>query len=309
MGSKNLKLFERTFGGLLAVWVVIVALAVTAQLSGAEARSKAIFAIQSKWRAHWPWDQGKDAPLNLDRIVGPLAPRMNDVEPGITMVLDPYDFVSRYILVRGVWELESWAEIAKNLPPDGTFIDIGAHIGYYSVKAAAVLGPNGRVVSIEPNPVTLGTLRANVGQAKGGKISVQPVACSDREAVLKFYAAPRQNTGESSLSSKNAGQEGAIAGTYEVRARPLDDIAAELGLTRVDVVKIDVEGAEMLVLKGAKSTLARFHPVLIIELKDYQLKAMDTSTAEVQEWLRSRGYAFAQIVDQNFEFKWSGFSR
>ena len=65
--------------------------------------------------------------------------------------------------------------------------------------------------------------------------------------------------------------------TYHVRARPLDDIVADTGVSRVDVVKIDVEGAEMLVLKGAAKTLARYHPVLIVELIDKQLRSMGTS--------------------------------
>jgi FkbM family methyltransferase len=77
-----------------------------------------------------------------------------------------------------------------------------------------------------------------------GVISVQPVACSDAEATLELFAAPGNNTGETSLFLANASQEGKAVTSYRVRARPLDDILKESGVTRVDAVKIDVEGAE-----------------------------------------------------------------
>ena len=69
--------------------------------------------------------------------------------------------------------------------------------------------------------------------------------------------------------------------TYRVRARPLDDIVEESGVARVDAIRIDVEGAEYLVLKGAHETLERYHPEIIVELVERQLQAMGTSTAQV----------------------------
>jgi hypothetical protein len=89
-------------------------------------------------------------------------------------------------------------------------------------------------------------------------------------------------------------------------ARTLDDIIRDTGVSRVDVVKIDVEGAEMLVLKGAVNTLARYHPMVIVELLDAQLRAMGSSEAEVRAFLQAHGYALRGVPGgDNFEFDWN----
>ncbi len=89
---------------------------------------------------------------------------------------------------------------------------------------------------------------------------------------------------------------------YIVRARPLDHIIRETGVSRVDVVKIDVEGAELLVLKGATQTLAQFSPVVIVEVVDVQLRAMGTSAGELMAFMASQGYKPRHSVEQNVEF-------
>jgi FkbM family methyltransferase len=166
-----------------------------------------------------------------------------------------------------------------------------------------LVGARGHVIAVEPNPETLQVLRKNI-RANGydGIIIVAPVACSDSESLLKLYGAPRANTGMSSLSLANASQLGGINGSYEVRGRRLDDIAREAGVTRVDAVKIDVEGAELLVLKGATEILDRYRPVLSVELVDEELKPMGSSAAEVTTFMRAHGYTPTLHLEQNVEF-------
>lgn len=239
----------------------------------------------------------------LTPIVGQMAPVWADVEPGIRMELDPHDLVARNLLVHGEWEKASWERIDAHLPAKGVFIDVGAHIGYYSLKAAKKVGFEGSVLAVEPNPETLVRLQANLDANAIGKIvKIAPVACSDREATLEFFASPRANTGESSLSRKNASQEGQDVRTYQVHARPLDDIVDELGLQRLDVLKIDVEGADFMVLKGAERALRRFHPVLYVETVDPQLKAMGSSVAELNAFVLALGYKANPLPSGNTEF-------
>jgi FkbM family methyltransferase len=253
-------------------------------------RTKFLFGLHRKWIAHWPLQQGKDLFLRLGPVLQPFVPVRVQVEPGINMLLDPDDYVSRGILENGVWEPETWQAVAQHLQSGGTFVDVGAHIGYYSLKAAVVLGPTGHVIAVEPNPQMAGALRDNIHASGATIVAVQPVACSDSEATLEFFASAGSNTGESSLSLSNASQGGQPVRSYRVRARPLDAIIQETGVSRVDVLKIDVEGAELLVLKGAQKTLGQYHPVVIVELVESQLSAMGTSSAEIVEFLRSQGY-------------------
>ena len=131
---------------------------------------------------------------------------------------------------------------------------------------------------------------------------VAPVACTDSETTLTFYAAPNVNTGMSSLSLTNASREGKISASYQVRARRLDDILREAGVGRVDAIKIDVEGAEFLVLKGAVETLDRYHPAISVELSEEGLKEMGASVEEVKDFMRAHGYAPEQFAEMNMVY-------
>jgi FkbM family methyltransferase len=271
-------------------------------VAGPEWRTETYFAMQRGWMAHWPFESGKYAPRVLLPAVRPVTPVWFQVDPHIKMQLDPEDFVSRTILETGEWEPTSWQAMRAHLEGGATFVDVGAQIGYYSLKAAHVVGPRGHVIAIEPNPETVSKLQANIQASGASVIAVQPVACSDAEAMLDLFAAPEANTGETSLSMANASQTGAAVHTYKVRARPLDDIVKESGVARVDVIKIDVEGAETLVLKGSQETLARFHPILMVEIIDRQLRQMGSSAAELTDFLRAQGYTARHATGDNVEF-------
>ena len=149
----------------------------------------------------------REGPKALWPVFEPFVPVWAQIEPGVTMWLDPYDFVSRVILGTGEWEPQTRHVMEPHVPVGGTFVDVGAHIGWYSLKAAKAVGPKGHVIAVEPNHETLLRLRDNI-RASGASavIVVAPVACSDSETTLNFYAAPRANTGESSLSLENASQ-------------------------------------------------------------------------------------------------------
>jgi FkbM family methyltransferase len=212
------------------------------------------------------------------------------------MRLDPHDLIPREILMTGHWEPQTWRVLEPHVPVGGTFVDVGAHIGWYSLKAAKAVGPKGRVIAIEPDHETLRKLRDNI-RASGAEavIVVVPVACYDSETTLPFYSAPGTNTGESSLYLGAASQEGPITASYPVRARRLDDILREVGVTRVDALKIDVEGAEVHVLKGAVQTLDRFRPETSLEIDGANVR-------EVKLFMRSHGYAPKKVTESNTEF-------
>jgi FkbM family methyltransferase len=266
-------------------------------------RTKAFFVFYRVWHSHWPFAAGKQLPDHLSRLFVPFVPIWVHVEPGVTMRLDPYDTVTQFILLNGTWEPSTTYELLRHVPAGGTFVDVGAHVGWYTLKAAQVVGPQGHVIAVEPNRETLVKLRDNIrASGASGVVVVAPVACSDSETTLTFYASPRSNTGESSLSFANAAREGGIAASYPVRARRLDDIVKEAHAGRVNAIKIDVEGAELLVLKGAADTLDRDRPILAVELLEPGLHAMGTSVAEVTAFLGSHGYVPAGRREDNMIF-------
>ena len=241
----------------------------------------------------------------LERSLALKSARV-EVEPGINLLLDPLDLVSQEILVTGHWQPELWQSIMGNLPQGAVFFDVGAHIGYDSLKASTKVGPNGKVIAFEPNPRTLEQLRSNVLASHAVNVIIEPIACTDRESTLTLYdSTPEGNSGASSLSLANADEAGrGSLPAYEVRGRRIDDVVQELGLTRLDVMKIDVEGAEYLVLKGAQDSLRKFHPKLVVEVIPRQLANMGARIEDIVSLLNELGYGAGKPVD-SMDWEWT----
>jgi FkbM family methyltransferase len=246
------------------------------------------------WEQKWPFPRGKYALVRLNNVLfdlGIVRPVQMDVR-GFKMELDPRDLVTQSILLSGIWEPESTL-IVEALPEGAVFIDVGAHVGYYTLNASKRVGNSGRVVAVEPNPPTADRLRRNIRLNDESNVSVQQVACTDAETTLHFFQAGSENTGSSSISKDNAHSRQEI----DVRGEPLDSIVKELALTRIDLVKIDVEGAELQVLRGMTRSLAMYRPRIIIELVEENLKNVGASVTEVREFFRQYGYVQKRQVD------------
>src|SRR5579884_2302487 len=248
---------------LSAAFFAAVALVVVLLYADAALTAKLYFWLENKWSERWPVKAQRDALQTFEptmRSLKLLRPARIQVEPGISFFLDSRDLIPRSILVSGAWQPEIWDALAPGLHEGSVFFDVGAHIGYFSIKAARKVGNSGRVVSFDPNPEILKLLRDNITANHLTNVIVEPIACTDREQMLTFYAVPTRNTGASSLARDNAQPWSESTRSYQVRGRPIDDVVRELKLNRVDAIKVDVEGGEVSVLRGALDTLKRYHP-------------------------------------------------
>jgi FkbM family methyltransferase len=260
--------------------------------------------LEHNWRKIWPLSRGRWVWSRFRGLAGatmPTEPIRAQVEENLNLLLDPKDLIGNEILTEGNWEPETWEWMASRLPPGGVFADVGTHIGYHSIKAAKRVGPMGRVLSFEPNPGTAAQLKENIRYSGLSNIKLHEFACADHEGEAEFFAAGRGNTGRSSLSAENALGDGEIR-PYRVRLRPLDAVITESAIQRLDLMKVDVEGAELMVLRGAEQTLRRFRPVLLVELIDKNLESMKTSRVEVIEFLSALGYRVSRAIFDNVEF-------
>jgi FkbM family methyltransferase len=271
---------------------------------------RAYYKFERSWNAHWPLNRGKDFIQNLEPAMlrlGVLGPARVKIEPGVSLFLDPSDLVPVTILRTREWQPEIWDSLSSVLAPGSVFLDVGAHIGYFSMKAAVKVGPTGRVVAFEPNPETLMLLRDNVAANKAENVTVEPIACTDREQMLTLYAAPVANTGISSLARSTAdisAKEPPRA--YSVRARRIDDVVRELKLTRLDAIKIDVEGAEAFVLRGAVETLKRFHPKVVMEVDAGHLANMQSTPEDLASILKTAGYNRSKPLNpEETDWEWT----
>jgi FkbM family methyltransferase len=259
----------------------------------------------------WWWDadffgRGRAVPRHIGARLSQLGivrPVRVELEPGASMWLDPGDLISRTLLGSrtGEWEAQVWNAIRDGLEDGSVFLDVGAHIGYDTLKAAHHIGPTGRVVAFEPNPRIVQLLRDNVAASGAANVMVQAIACSDTETTLTLFDSTGSNSGGTSLAEANAGP---ASRAVTVPARRLDDVIQELGLSRVDVIKVDAEGAETLVLRGAQETLRRFKPRLVIEVIPSVLAGMGTSVDELEALIWSLGYVSSRQLDaRNREYR------
>jgi FkbM family methyltransferase len=193
------------------------------------------------------------------------------------------------------------------LSEGAVFFDVGAHIGYFSLKASAKVGSMGRIVAFEPNPEILKLLRENIVANKAGNVLVEPIACTDREQTLTLWASASFNTGMSSLARENAEiSYEEPPRPYTVRGRPIDDVVRELDLTKVNAIKVDVEGVEVEVLRGAMKTLKRFHPKLVIEVDLRQLANFKTTPEDLVVVITGAGYKHGRPLNSGgTDWEWT----
>ena len=141
----------------------------------------------------------------------------------------------------------------------GVFVDIGANIGRYAVMQARKLH-EGKVIAIEPMPKDFKILKKNISLNRLKNIIPIEIACSDKKGNADFWlGAEGEGTAHSLFEIKNRSRK------IRVKTDTLDNIIRDLKIKRVDLMKVDVEGAEPNVFRGAKKILGEYHPRIIFE--------------------------------------------
>jgi FkbM family methyltransferase len=172
------------------------------------------------------------------------------------------------------------------LGPGMTFVDVGASFGYYTVLGGSLVGPTGRIVACEPGPQNVSLLLLNIDSHHLTNVVVHPVAASDHAGALLYYG-----SGGNGHVSSFSGEASELANGGLVPARPIDELLGPED--RVDVIKIDVEGAEGRVLGGGQHVLSKYHPALFLELSPPALEVISDCTGEeLLEGLQALGYRF-----------------
>ena len=159
--------------------------------------------------------------------------------------------------------------LRSHVGPQAVCVDAGANIGLYSLAMSA-LAPDGRVYAFEPSPTAFGHLEENLRRNRVPNVEASPLALGDRAGTVEFhdfsyFSAGSFAAGEGSLlSSASYGST-----VSQAPVTTLDQVAADVPLERVDLVKIDVEGAELSVLEGAAAVLAAHRPTVILEFNSF----------------------------------------
>jgi FkbM family methyltransferase len=200
-------------------------------------------------------------------------------------------------LTRTVWtsELRVEAALLALLHPGDVFYDIGANIGWYSLLAARAVGHSGKVIAFEPNLPNAVLLQKNVATNRLGNVTVIPAAVTYQNGWATFLdhgslIGHLSKDDSEAQANRSAGRTESHMGSSVVPVVALDSWIAEGTQKPPKVLKIDVEGAEVGVLRGMTEMLQLVRPTLIIELHD--------THTEVAEVLDSVGYRHALVESQ-----------
>jgi FkbM family methyltransferase len=183
----------------------------------------------------------------------------------------------------GSFEIEVQRALARELKPGNHFLDVGANAGLFSLIGWKVVGPQGRVTSVDPDPVNHEALSELIELNNCSNWQLCQVAVSDSTGTAPFSR---------SKPGSPMGKLGTVAGaeTFDVKLTTLDQLIEEVGVP--DVIKMDIEGAEVAALRGAKELLARHAPKWLIELHG------DECERGVREILAKHDYQFFDIEGQ-----------
>ncbi len=214
---------------------------------------------------------------------------------GIQLALNPNDPVVSGALLFNVYENDEVDYFQCLLRPGMTVVDVGANIGLYTALAAAGIGPAGRVVALEPDPESFSYLQKTL--ALNGFTTVEPcaAAASSGTGTAQLFRNP-DNRGDSRLYD-----DPLLANPLAIQTTTLDELLRAHGIRSVDILKMDVQGAEGLVLAGAAQIL-RDSPNLTImmEFWPYGLARTGCNAREILHQLRADGF---QLVDIGRKFQ------
>lgn len=196
---------------------------------------------------------------------------------GLRFECDLSEYVDRHIYY-GILERRDVMQLARFVRPGQVVLDVGANVGYYSLLFAKWMKATGVVHSFEPFAATANRLRRNLelNPALKGTIQVHEIALSDRVGTVSMTIPETGNSGRNCISNDANGS---------IPMLTLDAFVEREKLSRVDCIKVDVEGSEVAFLRGAAGTIRKYRPVIMIEIFSGGLGRYGFTPADVVELL------------------------
>lgn len=219
------------------------------------------------------------------------------LEGGQRMAVRSRDVLQRKIFWFGGYERYTTELFRSWLAPGLTVLDLGANAGYFTLLAAAGVGPQGTVIAFEPVAENYDLLVRNVALNRLSQVRTEPLAVAASDSELRLYLYRKEvNSGMASLLGTGGDPR---VETRPVAATSVDAYRARSGLSRVDVIKMDIQGGEGQALDGLRQTLAgAAAPVLLWELNPQVLARAGDSATRLVALLEAAGYRSFEVGER-----------
>jgi hypothetical protein len=206
---------------------------------------------------------------------------------GIKLWVDPASNFGKRVLREGNYEAELTSAFKVLLEEGQTFVDIGGNEGWFSMLAAKLVGPDGLVLTCEPQERLWPVILKNAALNGFTNVQLLPFAVAEQRGKGFINLYPSLNTGSSNINSRKRRWETRQA----IELVPLSEVLDPLGGMPVDLLKVDVEGFEHQVLLSAGRHLGTTIRQLVVELHPAQLDELGSSEQQVRDLIGARGYA------------------
>lgn len=236
------------------------------------------------------------------KAYGNARPDPKDFRPfrdrdGNRLLLHPHYFIDYQVIAFGVYDAKLHRFLSRVVRPAMTCLDVGANIGCVTTHLAKLVGPSGRVFAFEPVPHLFIRLKENIAlNAQDRVASLHQMALSNEtgRATIKVAQADCDNQGMASLRNTDHPH---LTRALEIQTKTLDQFVREQQLDRIDLIKMDVQGAEPWVIEGGLEILRRLRPDLLLEVSPYDLKSFGKTSADLLQLLESLGYECYRLDD------------
>jgi len=203
--------------------------------------------------------------------------------------------IGRSIFLERVWEPDATKFISSWIKPDMSVLDIGADIGYYTLLFAKIVGPKGRVYSFEPIPKAKWYLDKNIKINKLNNVKTFSFALFDKSGHVCLE--------DPFIKSKiNPSKKTLCKNDILVEMKVFDNWRLKQVIDNINLVKIDVEGAEVNTLRGMKTTLQNEHPAILIEVHPSQLESFGFTAFDLIEFIKSFAYKITPVNKKTIDF-------
>lgn len=206
---------------------------------------------------------------------------------GCAMMCDLRDHVQRQIWFNGAYEPIETYLFSQLLEPGMTVLDVGANVGQYTLIASTAVGPTGQVHSFEPVPATFARLLEHVELDRLTNVRLNRAALWSKDEPLNLGLALESADNAGSYSVGSAEVEETAVSALGIR---LETYALAEKIERLDLIKMDIEGAELFALHGGRSLLDRFHPVILLEVNREALRKLNTDPESLWRFVDDMGY-------------------